>query len=281
MEAAFRISTTRGGCYRPRAPPFHTFLHLRLAISSEPRRRPPSSPFSIPRDVPRRSACSSFFYRSPSFVGQRIQARLLFVFYRLLFPISPVRLSYHYSSFVWYLQLLCSTSRIFSTRVALSPTLSSWLATKDLLRLFGSFRRLLFFFHLCSLHLTASPTTALRFFATIARLSDVRGYRVRSPRLAFHFRLLLRAGRRASAPLLPDRRPQGFSYFRSNVGSISPSRLSYGLQPVSRSFCRYVTVPIICRGRIRLSRSWSVEAFRSAPGFCIANFFHDLLSSRP
>lgn len=86
---------------------------------------------------------------------------------------------------------LCSTSRIFSTRVALFPTLSSWLATKDLLWLFGSFGRLLFFLHFCSLHLTASPTTALRFFATIARLSDVRGYRVRSRRLAFHFRPLL------------------------------------------------------------------------------------------
>lgn len=97
---------------------------------------------------------------------------------------------------------LCSTSRIFSTRVAFFPTLSSWLATKDLLRLFGSFGRLLFFFHFCSLHLTASPTTVLRFFATIARLSNVRGYRVRSRRLAFHFRLLLRARRRASAPHL-------------------------------------------------------------------------------
>ena len=121
VEAAFRISTTRGGCYRPRAPPFHTFLHLRLAISSEPRRRPPSSPFSIPRDVPGRSACSSFFYRSLSYARQRIQARLLFVFYRLLFPISPVRLSYHYSSFVWYLQLLL---RSFVRLVASSPLVS-------------------------------------------------------------------------------------------------------------------------------------------------------------
>lgn len=257
MEAAFRISTTRGGCYRPRAPPFHTFLHLRLAISSEPRRRPPSSPFSIPRDVPRRSACSSFFYRSLSFVRRRIQARLLFVFYRLLFPISPVRLSYHYSSFVRYLQLLL---RSFVRLVASSPLVSPFSLPFPVgsrpKTCFGSLALSDVFYFSSIFALCISPLPRLQLCVSSPRSRVFRmfaGIALDRDASLFTFAFF--------CPLPPDRRPQGFSYFRSNIGSISPSRLFYGLQPVSRSFCRYVTVPIICHGRIRLSRSWSVEAF--------------------
>lgn len=93
-----------------------------LAACHLERASPPTTFFPLFHPSRRTRSFRVFLlFLSFSYARQRIQARLLFVFYRLLFPISPVRLSYHYSSFVWYLQLLL---RSFVRLVASSPLVS-------------------------------------------------------------------------------------------------------------------------------------------------------------